>query len=77
MGLPARVTTRLSPTYERRRPEETLLYKTVQENWKAFEANWQSDFDRVALPKYVVKEFEEYLKCENAWLKRRITWWIM
>ncbi|PIR21864.1 MAG: IS91 family transposase [Deltaproteobacteria bacterium CG11_big_fil_rev_8_21_14_0_20_45_16] len=63
MGLPARITTKLSPYYERRRPEETLLYKTVQENWKTFEANWQTDFDRAALPKYVVKEFEEYLKC--------------
>jgi len=63
MGLPACVSTKLSPTYQRRRPEETFLYKTVQENWKSFEANWQSDFNRAALPKYVGKGFEDYLKC--------------
>lgn len=63
MGLPALAATKLRPSYERRRPEETLLYKTVQENWRTFEAHWQSDFDRAPLPRYVVKEFEEYLKC--------------
>lgn len=62
MGLPA-LATKLTPTYERRRPEDTLLYKTIQQNWKTFESHWQSDFDRAPLPKYVVKEFEEYLKC--------------
>jgi len=62
MGLPA-LATKLNSSYERRRPEATLLYKTIQQNWKTFEANWQSDFNRAPLPKYVVKEFEEYLKC--------------
>ena len=63
MGLPALAATKLPPSYERRRPEESLLYKSVQQNWKTFAAHWQSDSERAALPKYVVKEFEEYLKC--------------
>ena len=34
-----------NPAYERRRPEETLLYKVIQENWLTFleQAEWTSD----------------------------------
>lgn len=49
-------------TYERRKPEETTLYKLVQENWRTFEAQVVRDTG-YALPDFVVKEFEEYLRC--------------
>ena len=50
------------PDYGRRRPEETVLYKTVAENIETFFA----DADRVAgkgIPDYVREEFHEFLKC--------------
>ena len=47
--------------YVRRRPEQTLLYQLVE--------RYYPDFSRLLaaqgtpLPAYVVREFEEYLKC--------------
>lgn len=53
-----------TPTYERHRPEETTLYKLVQENWLTFQQQVESDMG-YALPDFVVKEFESFLQCEK------------
>ena len=47
--------------YVRHRPETTLLYQIVQEYWPEFQAEL-ADHGKY-LPKYVTKEFDEYLKC--------------
>jgi hypothetical protein len=49
-------------TYERHKPEETLLYKIVQENLLSFLEQVEVDTG-YPLPDFVIKEFEEYLKC--------------
>ncbi len=46
--------------YERRRPETTDLYKVVAEHWPAFRARAE---EQGGLPRFVEKEFEEYLAC--------------
>lgn len=48
-------------SYERHRPETTLLYQLIQEHWPRFQAELGSQGKR--LPKFVAQEFEEYLKC--------------
>ena len=47
--------------FERHRPEQTLLYRLVEQYYPDFEMQWASE-GRV-LPDYVCQEFEEYLKC--------------
>lgn len=49
------------PTYERRRPELTTLHKVVRENYKTFAAH--VEHEGRTLPKHVLKEFDEYVKC--------------
>ena len=49
-------------TYERHKPEETLLYKIVQENLLGFLEQVEVDTG-YPLPDFVIKEFDEYLKC--------------
>ena len=47
--------------YQRHRPEQTLLYRIVDEYYPAFTAHLaEQDKD---LPDYVHREFEDYLKC--------------
>ena len=46
--------------YERRRPEETLLYQLVEEHWPAFLERAEA---AGGLPDFVVDEFEAYLRC--------------
>ena len=46
--------------YERRRPEQTVLYQTIAAHWPAFRQRME---DNGSLPKFVVTEFEEYLNC--------------
>ena len=48
--------------YQRRRPEETLLYKTLAEHLGSFLANL--DEEGKSLPKHVEKELRAYLECE-------------
>ena len=48
-------------TYERHRPEETVLYKIVQENLETFLRLVQEECGR-PLPDFVAKEFRDYLK---------------
>jgi hypothetical protein len=47
--------------YKRRQPEKSLLYQVVQDNIGPFiRARAREGKD---LPRYVIKEFEEYLRC--------------
>jgi hypothetical protein len=46
--------------YERRRPEETVLYQTIAAQWPAFRERME---ESGGLPPFVVTEFEEYLNC--------------
>ncbi len=50
-----------APSYQRHRPEQTLLYKLVEEYYPAF-AERMSCEGR-ALPAYVRREFDEFLRC--------------
>ena len=51
------------PNYDRRRPEETILYQTVAENLETFLATSDQDPQRKGLPEYVRQEFYAFLKC--------------
>jgi len=50
-----------SVRFVRHRPEQTLLYRLVEQYYPDFERQWASE-GRV-LPDYVRQEFDEYLKC--------------
>jgi Putative transposase/Transposase zinc-binding domain len=52
--------TRRRDGYARRQPEEGALYQTVAERWPAFRERMG---ESGGLPKFVVREFEEFLKC--------------
>ena len=49
-----------SDSYERRRPEETLLYQLVERHWPRFRQRAEVEGE---LPKFVIDEFEAYLRC--------------
>ena len=49
-----------SDGYARRRPEETLLHALVREHWPRFLERAEEEG---GLPRFVVREFEEYLRC--------------
>jgi hypothetical protein len=57
---PARARSCRTDGYERRRPEETLLYQLVEEHWPRFLERAEA---QGGLPRFVVREFEEYLRC--------------
>ena len=46
--------------YERRRPEESVLYRVVSEVWPSFRERIEG---LSSLPKFVVREVDEYLRC--------------
>ncbi|MCC6877752.1 MAG: transposase [Sandaracinaceae bacterium] len=46
--------------YERRRPEQTVLYRVLAEHWPAFRAQAQ---EAGGLPRFVEREVEGYLRC--------------
>ena len=48
--------------YERRRPEETVLYPLVQEHAETFFARVEAETG-VGLPEFVKAEFEAFLEC--------------
>jgi ribosomal protein S27E len=48
-------------TYERHRPEQTLLYQLVEKHYPALVE--QLEFQGKSLPAHVHREFEAYLKC--------------
>ena len=49
--------------YQRHRPEQTLLYRIVDEYYPAFTAHLAEQGS--GLPGYVQREFEDYLKCQS------------
>ncbi len=49
-------------TYSRHKPEETVLYKIIQNNWLSFQEQVEQETE-YGLPDFVVKEFDEYLRC--------------
>jgi len=49
-------------TYSRHKPEETVLFKIIQKNWLSFKNQVKADTG-YPLPDFVIKEFEEYLRC--------------
>ncbi|MBC7741502.1 MAG: hypothetical protein H7061_04855 [Bdellovibrionaceae bacterium] len=49
-------------TYVRHKPEETILYKIIQNNWLTFQSQIEND-SGYSLPEFVVKEFDEHLRC--------------
>jgi len=58
--------------YERHRPERTLLYQLVEDYYRALKAHLAAQGS--ALPGYVEREFDEYLKCgrlEHGFLRVR------
>ena len=57
--------------YARRRPEETVLYEVIAEHWPRFAARAE---EQGGLPKFVVSEFEAYLRCgrlDTGWCSSR------
>jgi len=58
--------------YQRHRPEQTLLYRIVEQHYPAFTAHLAEQGR--GLPEYVQHEFEDYLKCgrlEHGFLRAR------
>ena len=49
--------------YVRRRPEETLLYRVLQNHWRPFLADLEAGSDGAPLPRFIVEEIEAYLRC--------------
>ena len=49
------------PSYERRRPEETVLYRAVEAHLEAFLA--QATEEGGGLPSFVTRELRGYLRC--------------
>ena len=57
----------LAPTggpvhYERRRPEESVLYRLVQEQLETFLAQVEAETG-AGLPEFIKEEFDAFLKC--------------
>ena len=50
-----------APGYQRHKPEQTLLYQIIEHHYPDFQALMEAQ--NRPLPKYVQKEFDEYLKC--------------
>jgi len=59
-------------TYERHRPEQTLLYRIIERQWPEFQSHLREAGS--FLPRHVTREFEEYLSCgrlEHGFLRVR------
>src|SRR4051812_17057587 len=62
-GASASHAQRAAGPYERHRPEETLLYKTLQAHWTTFLRDLEDASEPPALPGFVVAEVEAFLRC--------------
>ena len=49
--------------YRRREPEKSLLHRTIREHLRTFLAETEARNDGSGLPRFVVAEFERYLRC--------------
>jgi hypothetical protein len=58
--MPARCAA--APTYQRRQPGQTVLYRTVQAHLETFFARSADDPRSAGLPAFVKREFETYLR---------------
>jgi hypothetical protein len=59
-------------SYQRHRPERTLLYQIVEQHYPAFVA-YMAEQER-SLPDYVQQEFDDYMRCgrlEHGFLRVR------
>lgn len=57
---------RPSPTYEPRRPGDSVLYQVVRDHFETFRAQAASLRDGEGLPRFVEQEFRDFLRC--GWL---------
>ena len=58
--------------YQRHQPEQTLLYRIIEQHYPVFTAHLAEQ--GTELPSYVRQEFDDYLKCgrlENGFLRVR------
>ncbi len=60
MGHPAHLRAEPERSRIRHHPESTVLYQAVAEHWPAFQERAE---EHGGLPRFVVREFEEYLRC--------------
>jgi hypothetical protein len=49
--------------YQRRRPETTALYRTMQEHLATFEQQWSDPTEGRSLPRFVTEELRGFLSC--------------
>ena len=61
-GRPARVAQSAAVHYERHRPEQTTLYRLVQQHAQTFFAQTEGATG-VSLPQFVKDEFDAFLEC--------------
>lgn len=69
---PDRMSGNVAPAYVRHKPEQTLLYQLVEQDWPEFQTQL-SETGRF-LPRHVTREFEDYLACgrlESGFLRVR------
>jgi hypothetical protein len=52
-----------APAYQRRQPEHTVLYRTIEAHLPTFLAHTAGDVETPGLPAFVKREFEAYLRC--------------
>ena len=52
-----------APPYQRRQPEHTVLYRTIETHLPTFLAHTAGDAETPGLPAFVKREFEAYLRC--------------
>ena len=52
-----------SPGYERHRPEDTVLYRTLESHLEAFLARASDQGGGAGLPAFVTRELRAYLRC--------------
>lgn len=56
--------TNLGDPYQRHQPEQTTLYRTLQEHWPTFVERLESESDGSAgLPRFITEEIEAFLRC--------------
>ena len=53
----------VGPAYTRRQPEETALYKVMQEHLLTFEQQWTDEGSGRTLPKFVTDELHGFMDC--------------
>jgi hypothetical protein len=70
----ARKAAEIVPAHHHHRPEQTLLYQIIEQHYPDF-VGYMAQQRRI-LPRYVQKEFEEFLKCgrfEHGFLRVQCT----